>query len=84
MCFKCCGYGHPAKYCQNKECCHKCGEEHLAKDCLENDFSLNCPNCRVMGYSETCHSARDPECPVYKRKIGRTRLNVNYGESFLE
>ena len=77
ICFKCCGYGHVAKYCQKKVCCHKCANEHSPKDCQET--ILVCTNCKQMGYNEVSHSARDKKCPIYKRKLERTRLYVNYG-----
>lgn len=78
MCFKCCGFGHVAKYCKRKECCHKCGEEHMGKDCTKT--KLDCPNCSLMGYTERYHSARDRNCPAYKRKLDKTRQYINYNE----
>ena len=84
ICFKCCGFGHVAKYCQKKDCCHKCGGEYSAKDCKEG--ALVCPNCKQMGYNQLSHSARDRNCPIFKRKLERTRQYVNYNteETFLE
>lgn len=79
MCFKCCGFGHVAKYCKKKESCHKCSGEHPGKDCQENN--LKCPNCTQMGYADTSHSARSTYCQAYQKKWQRTRLNVNYSDS---
>ena len=62
LCFKCSGYDHVSKYCIEKECCHKCGGQHLAKDCNEEEFK--CPNCKKMKLLDTRHSARDINCPV--------------------
>lgn len=33
LCFKCCLFGHVAKYCTSNECCHKCGEAHRYTKC---------------------------------------------------
>ena len=78
ICFKCCGFGHVAKYCKKNNCCHKCGEEHMANECQAD--ILNCPNCRLMGLTETEHSARNQNCPTYKRKLDKSRQYVNYGQ----
>lgn len=82
ICFKCNGFGHVAKYCKNKECCHKCGENHAAKDCMT--MKLCCPNCSQLKYSDIEHSARNINCPTYQRKLQRTKARINYeeGENF--
>lgn len=82
ICFKCCGFGHVAKYCNGKECCHKCGGEHYGKNCNEGQ-ELKCPNCTKMKYNEKRHSARDINCPVYKERLNRFKNQINYGKSFL-
>lgn len=42
-CYKCCGYHHFAKDCQNETKCRKCAENHLEKDC--NSQVKKCVNC---------------------------------------
>lgn len=81
FCFKCSGFDHVAKYCTQRECCHKCGEQHNAKECTAT--TLRCANCQKMKYTDTQHSARDTNCPVYKRRLARFRNNIDYGEDFL-
>nr|CAI5831225.1 unnamed protein product [Callosobruchus analis] len=71
VCFKCCGFGHVAKYCKQDECCHRCAGCHSAKECKEE--SLKCVNCQKMKYTDIAHSARDiedfledhPECVAF-------------------
>jgi len=83
MCFKCSGFGHVAKHCKEKLCCHKCGEEHAGKDCQA--VRWKCPNCNKMKFKteESIHSARDTSCPVYQRRLALFRNNINYSSSFL-
>ena len=82
ICFHCFNFGHVSKYCNEKQCCHKCGGEHDGRDCQTT--VLNCPNCSRMKFPEQeCHhSARDITCPVYKRRLERYRNQVNYNENF--
>lgn len=84
MCFKCCGFGHVAKYCVKEDICFKCSKKHSAKTCEETEYQ--CVNCFLMRYTETKHNARDWDCPVYKKKLERTRQYVSYNtnENFLE
>lgn len=84
MCFKCCGFGHVAKYCVKEDICFKCSKKHSSKTCEETEYQ--CVNCCLMRYTETKHNARDWDCPVYKKKLERTRQYVSYNtnENFLE
>lgn len=77
MCYKCCTFGHIAKYCTGKICCHKCGGDHQGKDCQENT-ELDCPNCKKMRLNERRHTARDPKCPAFIQRVQRLRQYTNY------
>lgn len=84
LCFKCCGFGHVAKYCNENLSCHKCGaNDHSGSDC--QSMELKCVNCLKMKYKaeESQHSARDMNCPVYQRKLKNYQCQINYLESFL-
>ena len=78
LCFKCCGFGHVAKHCSEKECCHKCGKDHKGTECKEENYK--CPNCTKLKLEELKHSARDQDCPVYKRRLNTFKNNINYND----
>lgn len=78
MCYKCCRYGHIAKWCKDKAACYDCGGDHQAEDCGSGD--RGCVNCaRVTGRKER-HGARDPSCPVLRRNVETKRKYVKYRE----
>lgn len=80
MCFKCCYFGHVAKYCKGTVCCYKCGKEHESNQC-PGDNPLDCVNCKRMKLEDRIHSARDPKCPAYLHKLEKYRQNTDFGES---
>lgn len=81
MCFKCCGFGHVSKYCQGDETCYKCAGTHSAKECKVTEYK--CPNCQKLKLSNLNHTARDHQCPVFKRRADRFRNTINYTGDFL-
>lgn len=84
MCFKCCLFGHVAKYCKSDvECCHKCGGNHKATECTIS--TLDCPNCKRSNLADRNHSARNPSCPMYLQRIRKLQQQTNYSnaETFL-
>lgn len=85
-CFKCCGYHHLAKSCNASVACSKCGWEHDFMECKSESF--NCVNCvnaskSIKDKVDTNHSAFDPECPVFKRKLDLERKRIDYDFSSL-
>lgn len=80
MCFKCCYFGHVARYCKGEPCCCKCGNKHESNKCPENS-PLNCPNCKRLNLQERRHSARDPKCPAFLQKIQKLQQQINYDTS---
>lgn len=83
ICYRCSRFDHVAKYCTEEKCCHKCGGRHFGKDCEIVFEKFKCPNCEKMKYPDLNHSARDTNCPVFKRRLDRFRNNINYEEHFL-
>ena len=77
QCFKCCRYGHIAKYCRLEPRCGKCGSgDHETRECtVTKEFGLNfCVNCKGNPKSgvNCIHFAWDKNCPV--RQEERRRL----------
>ncbi|CAF1047759.1 unnamed protein product [Didymodactylos carnosus] len=67
QCYKCCKFGHPAKYCKNVEICNKCSGSHAANICTSTD--VKCINCDEQ------HMATSKQCKEYlrnKEKIKKT------------
>lgn len=84
LCFNCAGFGHVAKYCGEKSCCHKCGAgDHEGTFC--NAATLKCTNCVKMKYKaeDSRHSARDVKCPVYQKRLIGYKSQINYSDNFL-
>lgn len=81
LCYNCAGFGHVAKHCKEKQCCHRCGGEHHSSECTTD--SLKCPNCTKLKYNqELCHhSARDKQCPVFIKKLSQFQGQINYSSS---
>ncbi|KAJ8945531.1 hypothetical protein NQ318_020376 [Aromia moschata] len=81
ICFKCCGYGHVTKYCTvTKSTCYVCGGEHDESQCSGQE--VECTNCKRLKLEPRKHSARDPNCPAYRRRLevarrapGREKIN---------
>lgn len=77
ICYKCCRYGHVAKYCEHEASCYNCGGKHEGNNCEERN--MNCINCEYAEIEYRTHDARDIRCPVYKRKMDEERGKINYG-----
>lgn len=73
-CFKCLGFGHTSKYCNNQQKCSHCAEEHHWKNC-ENRHNICCANCATANTYinnnnkklNTNHDAFSKECPRLRR-----------------
>lgn len=83
-CYNCCGFYHKAEQCKNRVACGKCGEEHLTRNC--NNENTKCVNCsmaceRLNLHLDTKHTAFDIECNVYKKKIQQERNKYQYESS---
>lgn len=81
ICFKCCSFGHVAKYCKGELCCHKCGNSHEPQQCPN---TLDCPNRKKSNFSDRSHSARDKNCPAFQRKLKRQREYTNFNTTDTE
>ncbi|KMQ86554.1 hypothetical protein RF55_14429 [Lasius niger] len=72
-CFKCWGYNHMTKHCENHETCQFCAGRHNGKDCKSTE--KRCINCMEWSIrhknnkTKDDHGAMDKECPVYLRRI---------------
>lgn len=80
-CFKCCGYNHVAKYCNNRTVCSHCGGEHSYKECRNRNGESFCQNCNRDPFRDpenygTNHSALDKQCPIYEAEVCKYRKKV--------
>lgn len=85
-CYKCCGYGHNSKKCNNKIRCGYCGEEHETKNCDQKDRP-KCANCfesneKYKTRRNWKHAALDNDkCETYKSRKAFLRSRINYSTS---
>lgn len=75
-CYKCCGFGHMAKDCKNKQACSKCGEDHKHSECKSSE--LKCINCCVLKEKlkidlDVKHSAYDKNCQIFKKRYSQLK-----------
>lgn len=79
-CYRCHWYGHPAKYCREKDpvCGHCTKVGHEYKDCPTKSTAPKCPNCFRLN-KDACHDVRDAQCPVYRRAVEAAVKRTNYG-----
>ncbi|KAJ8945526.1 hypothetical protein NQ318_020371, partial [Aromia moschata] len=74
MCFRCCRFGHIAKYCRENDICYRCGKGHDSRECRET--GERCINCLRMFGKAGEHNARDTTCPAF-------RMNMESGGEWL-
>ncbi|KAK9875450.1 hypothetical protein WA026_007845 [Henosepilachna vigintioctopunctata] len=83
-CYKCNGYNHSAKQCNNAASCGKCASnEHNTKQCTEKEEK--CINCVIRNKKfnlqlDTKHTVFNKECCVYVQKMGQAINNTKYEE----
>lgn len=75
-CYKCCRFGHVAKFCQQEVSCYRCGGKHEGKECQSK--RVNCVNCERVRLEKREHEANDWRCPVYIRQVERERSKKIY------
>lgn len=78
-CFKCCGYGHVAEKCTNKQACAKCSGEHKTSDCDKKN-KIQCINCKVSNEKfktkfDTKHRPWNNSCEILKKRTERFTRN---------
>jgi hypothetical protein len=69
ICYKCWGYNHKAKDCEQtdkKNRCRKCGEEgHLSKACANEAYCIKCNRAR--------HAVGSAQCRYFKEALANER-----------
>lgn len=78
LCYRCCAFGHVAKYCRSTtSVCTECGETgHERKNCIAT--IKTCANCRRFLGKNLEHSALDTSCPCLVKKKMQQRARINY------
>jgi SH3-like domain-containing protein len=69
ICYKCWGYNHKAKDCEQtdkKNLCRKCGEEgHLSKECVNEAYCIKC--------NKAGHAVGSAQCRHFKEALAKER-----------
>lgn len=78
MCFRCCRFGHIAKYCKDEPACGRCGGAHETIIC--DGVKKECVNCKRMNKEKIDHEARDRRCPVFGMKVEQYKKHIDYGQ----
>jgi hypothetical protein len=79
-CYRCCGYGHTSRSCNNALACSKCGEKHNTKECQSE--ILRCINCtnlnsRQKGDIDTRHFVWESgKCVSYQELLTKAKRDV--------
>ena len=84
QCFWCQGHGHRADYCNPKQRCVECTDDHAAKKCTKRPrTTAKCPNCQGD------HPSSSKQCPAAKkynerktRSYAAPAPNVNLNREF--
>jgi hypothetical protein len=83
-CFKCCSFDHLSINCTSEHIkCIKCAGDHKIKDCKENEFKCtNCENANIKFKLnlDVHHSALNKDCPVFIKKLEKSKKYINYTE----
>ena len=77
QCFKCQGFNHSAKHCEENQVCAKCGGNHRLVECNTN--VEKCVNCERKGHSDLNHRTNGTKCPVYKEEVSRIKNRTDHG-----
>lgn len=62
QCFRCCSFGHIAKYCRLPPKCGHCSLDHESRDCSTKEAKPFCPNCPGSGLKNREHNAWSSAC----------------------
>lgn len=77
-CFKCQGYGHIGKVCNDKkDTCGRCAGAHRTEKCEAENDKLQCVNCAREG-RDAAHPTSWWRCGVYRRMEERYLAMVAY------
>ena len=77
-CFKCQGFGHIAKVCENKDICSICAQEgHSHRTCKNKEKAKVCANCKKAKRPAN-HNVMDRKCPCYERARNILVQNTDY------
>ncbi|XP_045539737.1 uncharacterized protein LOC123722314 [Papilio machaon] len=81
QCSTCLGYGHPKRFCKDKEeKCSHCGGSHKRSECEEwkNKSEPTCCNCKQAKVNNHNHNAFSQECPIRRKWEQIARSTIAY------
>jgi hypothetical protein len=73
LCRKCCTYGHPEKYCREKDltCLHCGASGHTKSACMARELPGKCATCARYGRPASGHATGDTCCPAREAAVTR-------------
>lgn len=84
-CFKCCGYTHISKYCDERNRCSHCTGWHAFKECDKLNDTPACINCKKANKSlppearnPTDHNAFSWQYPILNRMRPREAKRIDF------
>lgn len=71
ICFNCCDYGHPRKFCRDTGVCLNCSQKHQPANGEKCNNTPHCKHCQGE------HSSVSRSCPKYREEENIIRMQID-------